>query len=237
MFPAMSWPVSAIAATTVGFNVPRSSPAEYARSTLPHRALTKASAIWLRALLWMHTNKTDFILRSAVSGAARRARRDGRLGAAARRVLVVAILAVLVDEVRLPAAPLGIARPNLRLVGIAARLFALDIRRVAGGLEPGDLRVDGRGGVHDDAEVLAVAGARIRIEIERQFEPRLFGDEQRVVGEHLRGLGTEQGRVERDARVEVVRREVQVHFHAIAFSGMRERRAASIRSRAPAASR
>src|SRR5471032_2372738 len=60
--PEISIPISCIASTTIGFNFPGSSPALCASNSSPQIWFRKASAIWLRALLWMQTNRTFFFI-------------------------------------------------------------------------------------------------------------------------------------------------------------------------------
>ena len=83
--------------------------------------------------------------------------------------------------------------------GVAARLVALDVHGISAALEPRDLRVDVVRGLDRDAEVLAAAGLCGGVQVGRELEAGLLGDEQRVVGELLRGLRAQQCRVERDA--------------------------------------
>src|SRR3954453_784929 len=56
----MSIPSSCMAAITIGFNFPGSIPALNASNSWPKTSLRNASAIWLRALLWMQTNRNFF---------------------------------------------------------------------------------------------------------------------------------------------------------------------------------
>src|SRR5450432_2012461 len=58
----ISMPTSRITSTTVGLRLPGSSPALCASNSSPQSCFRNASAIWLRALLWMQTNKTFFFI-------------------------------------------------------------------------------------------------------------------------------------------------------------------------------
>ena len=60
-FPEMSIPTSFMTATASGFRVPGSRPALSASKRSPQIWFIHASAIWLRALLWMHTKSTFFL--------------------------------------------------------------------------------------------------------------------------------------------------------------------------------
>ena len=70
----------------------------------------------------------------------------------------------------------------------------------------------------------------------RKFEPRIVGEKQRVIRIVFGGFGCEQRAIERHARVEVARGEIEVHFHARTFVGNTAASASSRRLRTPAAS-
>src|SRR5262245_8602616 len=70
LLPEISMPISCIASTTIEFNVPGSSPALSASNASPQISFMKASAIWLRALLWMQMKMARFfVMTSAVVAA------------------------------------------------------------------------------------------------------------------------------------------------------------------------
>ncbi len=72
---------------------------------------------------------------------------------------------------------------------------------------------------------------------EREFDSGILGDEQRVIGQHLRGLAIEERGVKRDACGEVGRCEAEMNFHASTFCAKTARVADSTRSWAPGAKR
>src|SRR2546421_9189190 len=58
----MSKPASSITATTEGLSSPGSRPALWAANSSPQILFKNASAIWLRALLWIQTKRTFFFM-------------------------------------------------------------------------------------------------------------------------------------------------------------------------------
>src|SRR6267143_3956785 len=58
----MSIPVSRRTSTASGLSLPGSSPALVASKNSPHRLLSNAAAIWLRALLWTQMKRTFFFI-------------------------------------------------------------------------------------------------------------------------------------------------------------------------------
>src|SRR5581483_8129031 len=98
------------------------------------------------------TVRTALPLRGA--RAAARRRRRGRIAAAARRLRIVSLSGLGVHDVRFPTPSVRVGGPDLRLIGVAARLFALDLRRVPRVPKARGLRGDVLDRVDDDAEVL-----------------------------------------------------------------------------------
>ncbi len=80
-----------------------------------------------------------------------------------------------------------------------------------------------------------VMEAEVSTRVERELEAGGLGKEQGVVVVVLRRCRGEQGAVKCDARVEIARREVEVHFHASTFIARTVPSAVSRRSRASAA--
>ncbi len=72
----------------------------------------------------------------------------------------------------------------------------------------------------------------MRIEVEREFEPRLIGEKEGIASLALCRFGQEQRAIKRDARVEIAGRQVEMHFHARTFTGRTDASAASRRTRA-----
>src|SRR5579862_5072872 len=106
---------------------------------------------------------------------------------------------LFVNGINLPAASHRIGGPDLRLIGVAARRFALDLRSEPGRFEPLDRVLYFAGGCYEDS-VVVPADRRRRIDrVQCQLQSRPIGDEERVVGKELYGSGIEQRRVEVDA--------------------------------------
>ena len=150
---------------------------------------------------------------------------------------MIALFCVFVHEVRLPATAFGIACPYFGLVRVAARLFALNVGCISGNVEALDLRFDCFRRIDHYPKVLAERRVRIFVEVKREFEAGLFRNEQRVIIQLFRRLRTEQRGVEGNARVEIARGNIEMHFHTSAFSGMRALSDASMRIFALAARR